>query len=168
MNGKRRVFIEEYLKCWNATEAARRADYAYPNTQGPRMLVDVGIKAEIDRRISEIAMDADEVLTRWANQARGNIGPYLDFLDTGDFDDLKDTNLDLIKKAKVNKKGEVTLELYDAQTALAQLGKNLGLADKTITLKLEKEVDGILSILAEALSDKDYERVLAALDKEDS
>ena len=76
LNHKRQKFIEEYLKCWNATEAARRAKYAHPNSQGPRLLLDVGIKAIIKERLDELHMSADEVLERLARIARANPGAH--------------------------------------------------------------------------------------------
>lgn len=166
IKGKRRVFVEKYLQCWSPGEAAEFANFKHPRQQGSRLLTDVNIQAEIKRRIAEIAMDADEVLLRWAAMARGNIGPYLDFITTGNEAFLEDVDLDLIKKMKVTKKGEVTLELYDSQTALIQLGKHLGLADKTITLKLEQQADEMLALLEE-LEPEAYKRVCIALGSKD-
>ena len=64
LTNKQRVFVEEYLRCWNATEAARRASYAHPNVAGPRLLVNVSIAAEIEHEVSERSMSADEVASR--------------------------------------------------------------------------------------------------------
>ena len=61
---KRIAFVEHYLSCWNATEAARRVGYAHPNMAGPRLMVDDGIKAYVEARLTEIAMSADMVLAR--------------------------------------------------------------------------------------------------------
>ncbi len=47
MTPKQQRFVEEYLIDLNATAAARRAGYTHPNTQGPRLLVNVGVKAAI-------------------------------------------------------------------------------------------------------------------------
>ena len=148
LTDRRRVFIEEYLQCWNATEAARRAGFSHPNKQGPRLLVNVGIQAAKEARIAEKAMSADEVLLRLADQARGDIGDFMD-IESMSFDlnlqKAKEKGLThLIKKAKqrtvttVDKSGEETetnvieLELYDSQGALVQLGRHHGLfTDKT-------------------------------------
>ena len=40
---KRKVFVEEYLKCWNGAEAARRAGYAYPRREACRLLTNADI-----------------------------------------------------------------------------------------------------------------------------
>ena len=77
LTNKRRVFIEEYLRCWNATEAARRAEYKHPRRQGARLLSFVDIQKEVERRIEEKAMGANEVLNRLAEQARGDIDECL-------------------------------------------------------------------------------------------
>lgn len=126
---KQKVFIEEYLTCWNATEAARRAGYAHPNKDGPRLLVNVGISAAIDSRLSEKAMTADEVIARLAEHARGSMVDFVK-VDTENkfdgFDLSKDAPLHLVKKLSITKNG-ISFELYDAQSALLNLGKMHGL-----------------------------------------
>lgn len=127
---KRRVFIEEYLRCWNATEAARQAGYAHPGSQGHSLLKIIEIDAEIKQRISEKAMSANEVVTRLAEHARGDIANGLKIDGTFtmvDITKLKELGLThLIKKFKQTKTG-VELEFYDAQAALVHLGKVHGL-----------------------------------------
>lgn len=77
VNNRQRVFVEEYLQCWNATEAARRSGYqGDANTVGPRLLANVGIATAIQARISEKALCADEVLSRLGEHARGDIGVF--------------------------------------------------------------------------------------------
>ena len=143
MNKKQRVFIEEYLQCWNATEAARRADYAHPNKQGPRLLVNVGISKEIKRRISEKAMSADEVLLRLGDMARGDLGDFMDIESMSFHLSLQKARelglTHLIKKVKQRttirqkKDGDeeeehwIELELHDAQSALDKLARVRGL-----------------------------------------
>ena len=48
---KQQKFCEEYLIDLNATQAAIRAGYSEDtaNQQGPRLLVNVGVQAEIQR-----------------------------------------------------------------------------------------------------------------------
>lgn len=145
---KREAWINEYLHCWNATEAARRVGFAHPNTQGPRLLLDVSIKAEIQARLSENAMSADEVLHRLAEHARGNMGDFIDIESMSfslNLQKAKELGLThLIKKVKdrvvmtSNRDGEETethtleIELYDAKSALDTLAKYHGLlVDRT-------------------------------------
>lgn len=72
MDGKSRLtpkqqrFVEEYLIDRNATAAADRAGYKQPNSQGPRLLVNVGIRIAIDEETAEqskrTGITADKVL----------------------------------------------------------------------------------------------------------
>ena len=159
MNNKQRVFVEEYLSCFNATEAARRAGYAYPNKQGPRMLVNVGIQEAIKARIAEKAMSADEVLTRLADMARGDLGDFMD-IESMSFDislqKAKELGLThLIKKVKqrtvttADKSGEETetnvqeIELHSSLEALRDLARVHGL------FKDQIEHSGDIRILVE-------------------
>ena len=125
MNNKRRVFVEEYFKCWNASEAARRADYKHPHSQGPRLLENVEVQQEIQRRIAEKCMDADEVLVRLAEHARGVPSDYIDDFGFVSFKKLKEAGLvHLIKKVKRNQQG-IEIEFYDQQRAMELIGKHL-------------------------------------------
>lgn len=130
LTDKRQAFIDEYLKCWNATEAARAAGYAVPRQEGSRLLSNADIREEIQRRVSERAMSADEVLIRLSNMARADIGDFLSIL-PGKAAPMLDLGkaatagkLGLIKKIKASADGTIVeFELYDAQAALVQLGK---------------------------------------------
>ena len=82
LNHKRQKFVEEYLKCWNATKAAQEAGYKFPRRQGSRLLTDVDINNLIKERLDELHMTADEVLKRLADIARLN--PGLHYVNTSD------------------------------------------------------------------------------------
>lgn len=73
LNAKQRCFVEEFIKLKNATLAAQAAGYAHPNTQGPRLLVNVGIAAAIASAQAEQTkrtnIDADYVVQRLAIEA---------------------------------------------------------------------------------------------------
>jgi phage terminase small subunit len=149
-NNRRQVFIEEYLKCWNASEAARRAGYANANVAGARLLANDSIRATVQARIDEKAMSADEVLQRLADMARGDVGDFMN-IESMSFDlDLQKAQeagkTHLIKKVRqqtvtrVNKTGDeeetntLDIELYDAQSALVTLGKHLGIFKDNVDL----------------------------------
>lgn len=127
LTNKQRVFVEEYLRTWNATEAARIAGYAYPNVEGPKNLVKPSIATEIKQRIDEKSMTADEVLLRLAEQARGEHGKYLtpEGVDLSRLlGDGKGYLIKKVKQAKVGKAKTVTeVEFYDGQSALVHLGR---------------------------------------------
>ena len=129
LTDKRQVFISEYLKCWNASEAARIAEYAHPGSEGHRLLKNAEISEEIQRRVSEIAMSADEALIRLSEHARGDMSDFLEFkpgVSTPylSLEQARDRGkLHLIKKFKFNSEGYPEVELYDAQAALGQIGR---------------------------------------------
>lgn len=49
LTGKRQTFVTEYLRTWNASEAARIAGYAHPGSDGHRLLKISEIAEEIQR-----------------------------------------------------------------------------------------------------------------------
>lgn len=126
LTDKRQVFIEEYLATWNATEAARRAGYAFPNVEGSKLLVIPSIREEIDRRITEKVMTANEVLVRLGEQARAEQTQFLTSAGV-DLESLISAGKGhLVKGIKRTQFGD-NVEFYDAQAALVHLGKHLGL-----------------------------------------
>ena len=130
---KRRIFIEEYLKCWNATEAAKVAGYSHPGREGWRLLHGYCPEVEeaIKQRLSEKAMSADEVLMRLGDQARGTIEDFLIVDEEGWKIDLQKAmlaeKLGLIKSLWIDSNGNPRLELHDQQRALELLAKYHGL-----------------------------------------
>lgn len=142
---KEKLFVSEYLRCFNGAEAARRAGYsvrsareiAYDNLTKPH------IKAEIEARLKASAMSAEEVLARLSAQARTNIADLIEINADGfasfDFstEEAKD-KLHAVKKIRskrsrrVEGRGKsaedwedesVEVEMYDAQRALEILGR---------------------------------------------
>lgn len=127
LSDKQQVFVEAYLSTWNATEAARRAEYAKPGQQGHRLLKNVEIAEEIQNRIADKAMTADEVLVRLAEQARNEHGKYITATGIVNLPQLiADGKGHLIKGIKETQYGK-NIEFYDAQAALVHLGKHHGL-----------------------------------------
>jgi phage terminase small subunit len=121
---KERVWLEEYFKCWNATEAARRANYAYPNKQGPAKLKKFA--DEISARIEELTMSADEALLRLSEIARGEWGQYVTEEGRIDIEALvEDGKGYLVKQIRETKHGK-NIEFYDAQRALVDIAKAHG------------------------------------------
>lgn len=131
LSNKQRAFIEEYLSCWNATEAYRRA-YPAASTEtarrnGHKLLTNTDIKKEIQQRISELAMTADEVLVRLSEQARAEYARYI--MADGSINLSKlvaDGKAHLVKSVKETRHG-TQIEFVDAQAALIQLAKHHGL-----------------------------------------
>jgi phage terminase small subunit len=126
LTNRQKRFIEEYLLCWNAKEAARRAGYTHAKWMGWHNLKHPVIWHEIQRRLDERAMAANEVLARLADYARGSFADFLIRdpqngligLDLGKAE--LGGKLHLIKKLTIGK--EITrIELHNAQHALIQL-----------------------------------------------
>lgn len=154
LSNKQRRFAEEYLKCYNATQAAIKAGYpersAY--SQGSRLLKNAEVDSYVRTRLQETAMQADEVMMRLAEHARGDIMALLDPATlTLDFEKAKANGATrLIKKIKqtVVTSGRpdgseqqteiLEVELHDAQAALVHIGRH----EKLFTDKTDLTSDG--------------------------
>ena len=124
LSKRQTVWLEEYFKTWNATEAARRAGYAHPRQEGARLLSNVVVAEEIQKRIAEKTMSADEVLVRLGEQARAGYADYIGSNGKVDLAGMKrDGKMHLVKKVKPTKFG-IEVEFYDAQTALVNIGRH--------------------------------------------
>lgn len=121
---KQQVFAEEFLRTWKPADAARAAGYKHTST-GNKMLRSPLVAEYVNRRMTEISMETDEVLTRLTQQARVNIGDFLIF----DGDDIKINQKAvkeygyLIKGLTYSRHGKPNLLLHDAQAALTLIGK---------------------------------------------
>lgn len=153
LTNKQRVFVNEYLRDFNATQAALRSGYS-PKTAysiGQRLLKNVEISSVIDERI----MSADEAAAKLSDIARGDIADLMSVSSMGFDIELieEDENGErrinpktkLIKKIKQkvttimprNEQGDereivdTELELYSAHDALRDILKYRGkLIDK--------------------------------------
>jgi phage terminase small subunit len=141
LTNKQQAFIQHYLTCWNATEAARRAGYSEKTARaiGSENLTKPDIQTAINSRIREFQATADEVLLRLTSHSRGDMDDFV----VGDYLNLDRARalgkMHLIKKLKIRTttvskpEGEdiethdVEVDLYDAQSATVQLGRALGL-----------------------------------------
>lgn len=138
LTDRQTLFVEEYLACFNASQAARRAGYA-PKTDrviGWRNLQNPEIAEAIRQRLAESAMTADETLMRLAAHARGDIDDCLD--DDGRFSldkARKAKKTSLIKKLRIKETKrviddeevitqDIEFELHDAQAALQLIGRH--------------------------------------------
>ncbi len=78
LSRKQAVFVSEYLQCFNAAEAARRAGYSERTARqiGQENLTKPYIQALISDRLAVIHMSANEVLKLLADIARADIGVF--------------------------------------------------------------------------------------------
>lgn len=134
LTNKQRVWLEQYLRCWNATEAARRAGYSDPEVSGWNNKQNQAVKAAIAARLAEHKLSADEVLARLSDMAQGTMGDFIGevhisedgliLLSTIDLERARAAGkLHLIKSISITDKG-IKVELYDAKSALELLGKH--------------------------------------------
>lgn len=83
--GKQRAFINHYIICLNATEAAKKAGYrgSYDTLRsiGYENLTKPHISAEVERRMKKLTLSADEVLYRISQHATGTMADFLDISD---------------------------------------------------------------------------------------
>lgn len=140
LTDKQRVFVESYLVCWNAAEAARRAGYSSASAYsiGAENLTKPEIRAAIDARLKEFHLGADEVLARLSANARGSLAPFVRSQSGKIVVDLNTPDaraaMHLLKKVKVMEKSggrgdhawsqlETEIEIHDSQAANVHLGK---------------------------------------------
>jgi phage terminase small subunit len=165
---KQQVFIDEYLKCFNGAEAARRAGYSESRARitASELLADSNVSEQIKARLAEVHMGADEALKLTADIARGDIAQLMDISSVGfslDMSKAKEAGLTgLIKKVKQKtvthiaksesdedrEVVELEIELYDKQSALRDILKISGkfiekvdLSNSDGSLRPEKETD---------------------------
>ena len=159
LSAKRRAFVEEYLRCWNATEAAKRAGYAERSAQvqGSRLLSDDMVAGYVKQRLAELAMSADEVLIRLGQQARAEYAPYITRSGQVDLEQMiADGKAHLIKGTKWDRDGNLIVEFYDAQAALALIGRHHALfTDRTqqdVTIDVDAARDELERRVAEYMA----------------
>ena len=140
---KQRLFVELYLQCWNATEAAKKAGYspkcAYQ--QGYYLMTKPEVRRIIKLRLTEVAMTTNEVLARLTFIAKGSLGDFLVIEDDGrariDWDKARARGvLGLLKKFTVGKRG-LEVELLDQMKAIELLGKYNGVFPDRLSVKTE-------------------------------
>ena len=154
LTNKQRKFVNEYLRDFNATQAALRSGYSEKTAYaiGSRLLKNVEVAAAIDERI----MSADEAAAKLTDIARGDIADLMAVSTMGFTIELMEGDesgerhvkpqTKLIRKVKQkvttimprNESGEereivdTELELYSAHEALRDILKYRGkLVDKT-------------------------------------
>lgn len=146
LTDKQNAFVESYVKCWNATEAAKAAGYGgnrntlaqigFQNLRRPH------VKEAIDRIVQENAMSAAETLSRLADQGRGtmedfvkvdeNTGKMVPDLENA----LKKGKMELVKTITLRDGEIVRFEMYDKQRALELIARSQGAFDDGVTINL--------------------------------
>lgn len=134
----------------NATEAARRAGYSERSIRSiaSENLTKPDIQEEIDRRLKERQLSANEVLARLSDMASADMRDFIKFFDVGNDrivpmvdlgKALAEGKTHLIKKVKYNAQGGLEIELHDSQAALEKIGRY----HKLFTDKVEIDDTGL-------------------------
>lgn len=139
LTDKQRLFVQHYCDLLNGTEAAARAGYqgdrnvlgvtAYDNLRNPK------IRAAVDARLAELSLPPVEIVSRLAQQATADVADFFTITERRYRGRIRKTaDLDLVRLLESGKSHLVKsitftkfgpkIELYDAQTALIQLGKH--------------------------------------------
>lgn len=153
MTGKQERFIDEYLKDYNATQAAIRAGYSKKTAKqiGEENLSKPDIKTEIDKRKAEIAkrngVTQDEIIQELKRIGFAKITDFVSYRteqtkigvdkDTGepiiDYDtviDMKDSDTidgSVVSEIGRGKDGSFKFKLHNKVAALEKLGKHIGM-----------------------------------------
>lgn len=134
LSAKQELFVNEYLKCFNATKAAKAAGYSEKSAHdiGHETLKKPEIAARIRERLNEAAMEANEVLYHLAEIARGDFDDLVDRMGNPDMEQARAAGKTrLIKKVRQrtitgenSDIAETELEMHDRLRALELLGKH--------------------------------------------
>ena len=158
LNYRQRVFVANYLgeSSGSAADAARKAGYRWPETQGPRLLKNSEIRAAVAARMETAAISADEILARLADTATSDIMDFIEVDGTDnwkvDLKRIKRLGLGhLVKRLRKNKDGSSDIELEPRVAALIKLGEHYNL------WKVETQAQLNLVELAKSLEDDDYD-----------
>jgi len=68
LNLRQQKFVEYFTETGNATRSAELAGYTHPNVQGPRLLVNVGVKASIEAIRANMSKDSEQRRVEWIDQ----------------------------------------------------------------------------------------------------
>ncbi len=152
---KELAFIDEYFLCGlRGSDAARRCGSKSPRMYAHRMLSNVNIQAEIDKRLARHKMSSAMVLARLSDMAMSNIADFTDIEDTSDLRKYRHKT-HVIKKFKKTvhhtRDNEtfttIEIELYGADSALVNLGRHYKLF--TDSVKIDDWRTELLTLLRE-------------------
>ena len=68
LNLRQQKFVEYFSETGNATRSAELAGYTHPNVQGPRLLVNVGVKAQIEAIRANMSKDSEQRRVEWIDR----------------------------------------------------------------------------------------------------
>jgi len=135
LSDMQRAFVDHYIQCWKATEAARRAGYSAKtaNVAASKLLKNPRVQAAIkeiqDQTRSESIMEYEEACKILSSIARGKAGDYFDDYDRVNIHHLKLKNAHAVASIK-QQMGDgypvLQFRLHDKIQALERLAKLRG------------------------------------------
>lgn len=128
-------FVDEYLLCFNATKAARKAGYKdndLLHTNAFKLLQNTAIKEQIDARLKEAKLSVAAILKLLGDHATGSLGDFLDDNGNIDLETARETGLlHLLREIEIteieSKDGSTMrrkIKLHDPQKALELIGRH--------------------------------------------
>lgn len=150
LTDKQKLWAEHYVQVGNATLSAKLAGYKGGENAlavvGHRNLRNAKIQLYLSARYREVAMGADEVLSRLADMARANVSDFID--DTGKIDFAKVKAKGYVIKKVFHRKGvQSQIELQSPLRALELLGKAHALFTDKVQLDISEEFKKLMQDL---------------------
>lgn len=140
MKPKREAFVLEYLKDFNATQAAIRAGYSKKNARqaGSELLTFPDVKAAIweamEGRAKKAGVTADMVLAELRRVAFTNMGALarwnasgVEFKDSSTLSEDEIATVSEVSESTNQHGGSLKIKQYDKVKALELLGRHLGM-----------------------------------------
>lgn len=92
LSDRHQVVLDEYMKCWNKTEAYKvaypKASHSSAKASAARLFADVNFLGHLRERLDEMHMSADEALARETETARIGVGFFFKITDEWMFNPL--------------------------------------------------------------------------------
>jgi cobyrinic acid a,c-diamide synthase len=163
------VFIEEFLaNGYDARRAAKSAQAAASTNiaygyLGDSMLRNKKVKRLLARRLGEKALEADMVMAKYAEIANASMADFVDVVEVEDpatgaivnvampnlRKALDSGKLHLAKELKYSKDGDVVIKLRDAEKALDQIARHLGLFEADNVQRIPPEIAALVQLSPE-------------------
>lgn len=78
LSDQQRIFVDAYLRTWNASQAAEEAKYAWPRSTGAKLLQKPAIRAAIDEELKNHHIGTNHVLARLGEMANVSLADFTD------------------------------------------------------------------------------------------
>jgi hypothetical protein len=130
MDYKTWLFAKYYAQTSSYVEAVKLAGYDLKDKQdkGRSLMMIPIVREAVMYHLQKMSMSADEVKSRIAEIARGDIGEFIDEDGKFNLKAAKEKGLTgLIRKIRLNRDGSVDVEMYDKLTALLALARMYGM-----------------------------------------